>query len=84
MHFSSPESTLCITSENLQGKTDMHFYSPFPTRYTFSPKEGKVNAIFLEWPVSGTLVLGEPQAKLGETQVKDNTPHSSPLEQQGF
>ncbi|XP_065536761.1 plasma alpha-L-fucosidase isoform X1 [Lathamus discolor] len=38
--------------------------------YTFSPKEGKVNAIFLDWPVSGTLVLGEPRAKLGETQVK--------------
>ncbi|NXD62540.1 FUCO2 fucosidase, partial [Eolophus roseicapillus] len=38
--------------------------------YTCSPKEGKVNAIFLDWPVSGTLVLGEPQAKLGETQVK--------------
>ncbi|NWH75303.1 FUCO2 fucosidase, partial [Piaya cayana] len=38
--------------------------------YTFSPKEGKVNAIFLNWPVSGILELGEPQAKLGETQVK--------------
>ncbi|KAM4785793.1 plasma alpha-L-fucosidase isoform 2-T2 [Cyanocitta cristata] len=38
--------------------------------YTFSPKEGKVNAIFLNWPGSGTLELGEPRAKLGETQVK--------------
>ncbi|KFV96370.1 Plasma alpha-L-fucosidase, partial [Eurypyga helias] len=38
--------------------------------YTFSPREGTVNAIFLNWPASGTLQLGEPQAKLGETQVK--------------
>ncbi|XP_042651551.1 plasma alpha-L-fucosidase isoform X1 [Tyto alba] len=38
--------------------------------YTFSPKAGKVNAIFLNWPDSGTLELGEPQAKLGETQVE--------------
>ncbi|XP_066171658.1 plasma alpha-L-fucosidase [Sylvia atricapilla] len=38
--------------------------------YTSSPKEGKVNAIFLNWPISGILELGEPQAKLGETQVK--------------
>lgn len=57
----------------------MHFCSPFPTRYTFSPKEGQVNAIFLNWPVSGTLELGEPQAKLGETQVKDNTAPTPPL-----
>lgn len=52
----------------------MRFCSLFLTRYTFSPKDGKVNAIFLSWPVSGTLELGEPQAKLGETQVKDSTP----------
>lgn len=57
----------------------MRFCSPFSTRYTFSPKEGRVNAIFLNWPVSGTLELGEPQAKLGETQVKDNTPPTPPL-----
>ncbi|XP_005043944.1 PREDICTED: plasma alpha-L-fucosidase [Ficedula albicollis] len=38
--------------------------------YTFSPEGGKVNAIFLNWPVSGILELGEPQPKLGETQVK--------------
>ncbi|XP_058656848.1 LOW QUALITY PROTEIN: plasma alpha-L-fucosidase [Ammospiza caudacuta] len=38
--------------------------------YTFTPKEGKVNAIFLNWPVSGILELGEPRAKAGETQVK--------------
>jgi len=69
------ESTLYIASEHLQGKADKHFCSLFPTRYTFSPEEGKVNAIFLSWPVSGTLVLGEPQAKLGETQVKNTHPH---------
>lgn len=38
--------------------------------YTFRPKEGKVNAIFLNWPNSGILELGEPQARLAETQVK--------------
>ncbi|XP_005420197.2 plasma alpha-L-fucosidase [Geospiza fortis] len=38
--------------------------------YTFTPKEGKVNAIFLNWPVSRILELGEPRAKPGETQVK--------------
>lgn len=57
----------------------MPFWSPFLTRYTFNPEEGKVNAIFLNWPVSGILELGEPRPKLGETQVKDSAhTHSSP------
>lgn len=57
----------------------MPFLSLFPTRYTFIPKEGKVNAIFLNWPVSGILELGEPQAKPGETQVKESAhTHPSP------
>lgn len=48
----------------------MCFCFPFPSRYTFRPKEGKVNAIFFNWPNSGILELGEPQARLAETQVK--------------
>lgn len=48
----------------------MCFFSLFLCRYTFRPKEGKVNAIFLNWPNSGILELGEPQARLAETQVR--------------
>ncbi|XP_019405693.1 PREDICTED: plasma alpha-L-fucosidase [Crocodylus porosus] len=38
--------------------------------YTFKPKEDVVYAIFLNWPVSGTLILGEPKTTLGRTEVK--------------
>ncbi|XP_050805614.1 plasma alpha-L-fucosidase isoform X2 [Gopherus flavomarginatus] len=38
--------------------------------YTFKPKEETVFAIFLKWPISGTLVLGDPKTIIGETQVK--------------
>ncbi|XP_075780448.1 plasma alpha-L-fucosidase isoform X2 [Pelodiscus sinensis] len=37
--------------------------------YTFKPKEDTVYAIFLNWPVSGTLILGAPKTIVGETQV---------------
>ncbi|XP_050805613.1 plasma alpha-L-fucosidase isoform X1 [Gopherus flavomarginatus] len=36
--------------------------------YTFKPKEETVFAIFLKWPISGTLVLGDPKTIIGETQ----------------
>nr|XP_006128849.1 plasma alpha-L-fucosidase isoform X1 [Pelodiscus sinensis] len=38
--------------------------------YTFKPKEDTVYAIFLNWPISGTLILGAPKTIVGETQVK--------------
>ncbi|ETE64217.1 Plasma alpha-L-fucosidase [Ophiophagus hannah] len=38
--------------------------------YTFKPKENILYAIFLKWPSSGTLSLGEPKAVLGKTKVK--------------
>ncbi|XP_070808226.1 plasma alpha-L-fucosidase [Pituophis catenifer annectens] len=38
--------------------------------YTFKPKENILYAIFLKWPTSGTLTLGEPKAILGKTKVK--------------
>ncbi|CAM2111673.1 unnamed protein product [Caretta caretta] len=38
--------------------------------YTFKPKEETVYAIFLNWPISETLVLGDPKTKIGATQVK--------------
>ncbi|XP_076999472.1 plasma alpha-L-fucosidase [Tamandua tetradactyla] len=37
--------------------------------YTAKPKEGLVYAIFLRWPVSDQLFLGQPQATLGATEV---------------
>ncbi|XP_042302381.1 plasma alpha-L-fucosidase [Sceloporus undulatus] len=37
--------------------------------YTFKPKEGILYAIFLNWPDSGTLVLGEPKGIIGKTKV---------------
>uniref|UniRef100_A0A8D0GGJ7 Alpha-L-fucosidase n=1 Tax=Sphenodon punctatus TaxID=8508 RepID=A0A8D0GGJ7_SPHPU len=38
--------------------------------YTFKPKEDLIYAIFLHWPISGTLVLGEPKTIAGKTEVK--------------
>ncbi|NXA52884.1 FUCO2 fucosidase, partial [Nothocercus julius] len=38
--------------------------------YTSRPREGQVYALFLNWPISGTLALGEPRAMLGETEVR--------------
>lgn len=38
--------------------------------YTFKPKEKLVYAIFLKWPTSGQLFLGQPKAILGSTVVK--------------
>ncbi|XP_070589755.1 plasma alpha-L-fucosidase [Erythrolamprus reginae] len=38
--------------------------------YTFKPKENILYAIFLKWPTSGTLMMGEPKAILGKTTVK--------------
>nr|XP_060609471.1 plasma alpha-L-fucosidase isoform X1 [Anolis sagrei ordinatus] len=37
--------------------------------YTFKPNEDTVYAIFLNWPTSGTLLLGEPRGVLGKTKV---------------
>ncbi|XP_023407951.2 plasma alpha-L-fucosidase isoform X2 [Loxodonta africana] len=38
--------------------------------YTFKPKENLVYAIFLKWPTSGYLFLGEPKAIWSSTMVK--------------
>ncbi|XP_062042846.1 plasma alpha-L-fucosidase [Lepus europaeus] len=38
--------------------------------YTSKPKENLVYAIFLEWPTSGLLILGQPNATLGATKIK--------------
>ncbi|KAM6180869.1 plasma alpha-L-fucosidase [Erethizon dorsatum] len=38
--------------------------------YTSKPKEKLVYAIFLKWPISGQLVLAQPNALPGETEVK--------------
>ncbi|KAM6467227.1 plasma alpha-L-fucosidase isoform 1-T1 [Liasis olivaceus] len=38
--------------------------------YTFKPKEDILYAIFLNWPSSGTLTLGEPKGIIGKTKVK--------------
>ncbi|XP_053238052.1 plasma alpha-L-fucosidase [Podarcis raffonei] len=38
--------------------------------YTFKPKEDILYAIFLNWPSSGTLILGEPKGVTGKTVVK--------------
>ncbi|XP_061480014.1 plasma alpha-L-fucosidase isoform X1 [Rhineura floridana] len=37
--------------------------------YTFKPKDDILYAIFLNWPSSGTLVLGEPKGFTGKTEV---------------
>ncbi|XP_074846554.1 plasma alpha-L-fucosidase [Carettochelys insculpta] len=37
--------------------------------YTFKCKEATVYAIFFNWPTSGTLILGDPKATVGRTQV---------------
>ncbi|XP_015670793.1 plasma alpha-L-fucosidase isoform X1 [Protobothrops mucrosquamatus] len=38
--------------------------------YTFKPENSILYAIFLKWPSSGTLTLGEPKAILGQTKVR--------------
>jgi alpha-L-fucosidase len=38
--------------------------------YTCKPKEKLVYAMFLKWPTSGQLLLGQPEATLGATEVK--------------
>lgn len=38
--------------------------------YTSKPKEKLVYAMFLKWPTSGQLFLGQPKATLGSTEVK--------------
>ncbi|XP_060096400.1 plasma alpha-L-fucosidase isoform X2 [Heteronotia binoei] len=38
--------------------------------YTFKPKENVLYAIFLNWPSSGFLVLGEPKGSAEMTEVK--------------
>lgn len=38
--------------------------------YTSRPKENLVYAIFLKWPISGQLFLGQPKGTLGATEVK--------------
>lgn len=38
--------------------------------YTSKPKQNLVYAIFLEWPTSGLLILGQPNATLGATKIK--------------
>ncbi|XP_004846100.1 plasma alpha-L-fucosidase isoform X2 [Heterocephalus glaber] len=46
--------------------------------YTSKPKEKLVYAIFLKWPISGQLVLAQPTAIPGETEVK-LLGHAQPL-----
>ncbi|XP_060046753.1 plasma alpha-L-fucosidase [Erinaceus europaeus] len=38
--------------------------------YTARPEEGLVYAVFLNWPLSGRLLLGQPKAAEGETKVR--------------
>nr|KAF6341248.1 alpha-L-fucosidase 2 [Myotis myotis] len=38
--------------------------------YTSKAKENLVYAMFLKWPTSGQLFLGQPKATLGSTEVK--------------
>lgn len=51
----------------------------FLTRYTSKPEKQRVYAIFLKWPISGKLFLGEPVASLGETEVRKNFILTIPL-----
>lgn len=44
----------------------------FLTRYTTKPEKKIVYAIFLKWPISGKLFLGQPVGSLGETEVRKN------------
>lgn len=39
-------------------------------RYTFGLQEKSIFAIFLEWPVNGSVVLNEPVVTQGQTQVR--------------
>lgn len=44
----------------------------FNNRYTSKRKEKLVYAMFLKWPTSGQLILGQPKATLGFTEVSGN------------
>lgn len=56
--------------------------------YTFRPKENLVYAMFLKWPISGRLFLGQPKATQGVTKVKllgyEHPLHWTSLEQGGL
>ena len=56
----------------------MHFFF-FLTRYTSKPKDKLVYAMFLKWPISGQLFLGQPKATLGATEVRGNFVFIVPL-----
>ena len=51
----------------------------FLTRYTSKPEKKLVYAIFLKWPISGKLFLGQPIGSLGETEVRMNFILTVPL-----